>query len=395
MRQFFLTIALISSLTNAANCQTKYRYSFNDFKPEAKIYLEKLVQSGGTCSDAGNIALNYLTDSVAIDDLKRMTLAEHPLLRAAAFFALCFKYHDADSTLEHVPATQAQYWRNDSTARRNSGLIDSILLNHLDDSAIISFCRGEWGTTYSYVSDYYLFISKGRTTILKTHLEEAIITNHTYLANSSNNGFIYLLKMRGEVSYKVIKDLAHSWANNALVNGDEYTLIEALSEYKKQEDIPFILFSLMRMGAEQSKSRLFYIAENNPDSAYFRFVDVFYRGFKKAVLKKSYWQYYGEGPYFEVFRGKYLSFLGALAAYKNKRSLDIFNEILHKKIYPKEIFKDDELRWELYNILIKHKDPIYAHVIKTLKKTALAYAKKCCLPAEQVITPFCKGCEYW
>jgi hypothetical protein len=89
MQKFLLSIALIASFINVTNSQAKYPYSFSDFKPEARIYLEKMVQSGGTCSDAGNIALNYLTDSVAIDDLKRMTLAEHPLLRAAAFFALC------------------------------------------------------------------------------------------------------------------------------------------------------------------------------------------------------------------------------------------------------------------------------------------------------------------
>jgi hypothetical protein len=288
----------------------------------------------------------------------------------------------------------AQYRRNDSTARRNSDLIDSILLNHLDDSAIISFCRGDWGTTYSYVSDYYLFISKHRTKILQTRFEEEIITNHTYLANSINNSFIYLLKMKGAASYPIIKALAHSWVNNALANGEEYTLIEALSEYRKQEDIPFILFSLRRMSDGLDDSRLFYIAENNPDTAYFKFIEGSYRRFKRYVFKKNYFQHYARA-YYETFKYDYISFLGALAAYKSQRSLDIFNEILHKKIYPKEFFKDAELRCELYAILTKHKGNIYSDLLKTLKNTALAYDKKCCLPAEEGTTPFSSECEYW
>lgn len=392
MRRFFLTVILISSLIYAANSQIKYPYSFKDFNPALRPYLEKIVNAGGDCYYVSGS--NYLIDSTSVDELKKMTLSEHPLLRAAAFHALCYKGNNpkSDSILSTYPETAHTDSLINVESRRNSNLIDSILLNHLDDTATITFCRGEFGRAYIYVSDYYLYTSRHKTKILETVLQDEIMSNHNYLATAYNYDFISFVKMKNENSYPIIKKMAtshHAWSRD-----EEYRIISALSEYKKKEDVQFIFKKLEWLNWGPDESGAFAIIENNPDTSYFKLIERFYRGHKHAIEKKNYLQYYRD-PYQLVYREKFFSFLGATAAYKNQKSLDILNEILQKKIYPKEFISDEELKWQLYTVLSRNKDAQYYGLLRALKSSALAYEKKYFMPAYNNSTNFCAGCEYW
>ena len=215
MQLLIRCLILIIIFVGCKSYKTKYPYSLSDFNPELRERLDKILQNGGLCdypSDENNIPeyYDFLIKKTSAKDLYYLINCEHPILRAFAFYCL---------------------------VNREDSAINQILLNHLDDTAIITRCWGEFGEDYTYVSDYFISLSERNTKILKAYLKDEVITNHSYLSHAYF--FIDELEHPEEKYYKIIKKMVEN-PGLSYAKGGETVALTALSKYNKKEDIPFI-----------------------------------------------------------------------------------------------------------------------------------------------------------
>lgn len=355
----FIFIVLLGGCTTY---KAKYPYSLADFNPELRVHLEKVIQNGGMC-DLDNYDespapeyYKYFSEKVTTNDLHKLVDCEHPILRAIGFSYLRGK-KDTD--------------------------LSQILLNHLDDTAIITICNGEFGPGYSTVSDALISMSRRDSVIFKSILTEEVITKHPYLSHAYE--FINEIEKPAEKYYTIIRNMAKIdgsvlWLHN-LYNKKEIGLY-ALSKYRKKEDISYIANELSRYWRLFSGyyNYSFKIIEQNPDTAYFKIIEDYYRYISGNRTKMnlqlgfydSYWKI-GE---------KYDSFLTALASFKNKRSSEIIEAITILELYPDNSYfqfsysYSSNYTYRIYNLLKENECPEYKKLIKLLKPKAMAYEKE-------------------
>ncbi len=352
--QYVLRFAVIIIVFSSCNSyKAKYPYSLNDFKPELRKHLEKIVQNGGRCDDdidygennSSENTYSYLKNNTSVSHLEKLINAEHPILRAYGFKVLCNK---------------------------DSFDIDNLLLHHLDDTATIIWCKGEWGEDLIYVSDYFLVRRMIKNKILNKSLKDEVIINHSYLRKAYQ--FISEVDKPEEKYYPIIKKMI----KKARQSEDLNTALYALSTYKKKEDISFIteeLFANWRRFEDEP----FKLIKDNPDTAYFKILERYFRyisyGTTEADIQVSFYR----SPD-NIFK-KYDSFLEALTSYKNKPSAEILAQIINRKIFPVESIRDriTELNWrknELYDILLRNSCAAYKTLLAQLKPFADAYKRK-------------------
>lgn len=348
--QYVLRLAAIILLLSSCNSyKTKYPYSLNDFKPELRRHLEKIVQNGGRCDEDIDYENNtstestytYFKNNVSISDLKKLINSEHPILRAYSFKFLC---------------------------QKDSSDIDNLLLQHLDDTAIITWCRGEWGEKLIYVSDYFLVQRNSINKVFSPLLKDEIIKNHNYLHAAYL--LIYEMDKPEEKYYSFIKLMI----KKARKSEDLYTVLYSLSTYRKKEDIPFIADELFanwkRFGFDTFK-----LIADNPDTAYFKIVEQYFRYISHGKTENEIQINFYRSS--NNLSEKYNSFIEALASYKNKKSAAILGQIINRKIYP--AYDDTELSRrenEVYDIICKNTCIEYKTFLSQLKPQADAYKKK-------------------
>jgi hypothetical protein len=251
--------------------------------------------------------------------------------------------------------------------RSNSKIIDKILLGHLDDTAIITYCAGEWGNQYTYVSDYYLDRinrRRGKTEISNSVLADEVLRNHNYLHCALR--FLEADVTDSRKYYSAIKQIANR--NNFFTNYEKFQILSILSAYKKPDDVPFIAERLSRAWGEHDDGA-FDLIRKNPDTAYFKILEKYY----SILSRRKTWDYSKVtfmGTW-EKIRDNYEPFLSALLAYKNQRSADIAADIIKRQLYP----PGDSLRKEsneelMYSLLKENECPAYSELIRLLKPTA-------------------------
>jgi hypothetical protein len=357
---FFLIIIAASSCNSY---KTKYPYSPNDFRAELRPELEKIVINGGTCAtyfdEDDNTRrdkfISLVDSGTSENELQKLTACEHPVLRAYAFKILC---------------------------RRKSPLVSNILLNHLDDTAIISYCRGEFGEDYTTVSDYFLDQSEGKTTLLKADVIKTVITKHPYLLTAASV-FTYP-KDSMKQYYQELKDIILK--DYPLHYRYGYQLIAKLSEYKKDIDTGFIKKSLEERWRDNEQLK-FQVIENNPVSSYFFAVEKFYvrlLGLKYRKLLQI------EFLHNEKFTSAFNQFIDATTSYRSKRGAEIIQSILQKKLYPDEtsapaMYHEGTFYSTLLDQLKKYDCDYYAKIKKTISPKAIAFNKKYRLKMETYI----------
>ena len=352
MQSIFKLLILILLFAGCKTYKTKYPYSLSDFNPELRMRLEKIVQNGGLCDitneddSASPEYYKYFSEHVSVDELHKLIICEHPLIRAFAFHYLCYK---------------------------DSSNIDKILLDHLDDTAIITYCMGEFGETYVSVSDYFIGQSRMKTTILKSDLKDNVITNHTYLSNAYR--FISELENPEEKYYLTIKQMAKNprgihWYN------EKGIALYALSKYNKKEDISFIAEGLSRIWNlyDYNYDSCFSIIVQNPDTAYFKIIERFYRGISREQTNEEL-QYTFYNSWSKLSE-KYDSFLAALISYKNKRSSEIIDTIIKRKLYPLDFSSGKKYPYIICDLLKENECPEYKRLINLLKPGAVVIEKE-------------------
>ena len=351
--QYLIKIAILIILLSACNSyKTKYPYSLNDFRPELRMHLEKIIENGGMCDYDNNENVfpdyyRYFSEKISVEDLHKLIICEHPILRAMAFGYL---------------------------REKDSLNISKILFDHLDDTAIITHCMGEFGPEYIYVSDYFLDATFRQTKISKDILIDKVITTHSYLSFAYK--FIGALETPQEKYYPTIKKMAEI-SHSSLYYEDLYYKKEialyALSKYKKKDDISFIAKELSQHWRLFSGyyNYTFSIIKENPDTAYFKIIESFYRGISIERTRKQLQYGVYKSPYH--IEDKFSAFLRALVAYKNKRASEMLETIIKKELYPFDFSNLENYRYTIYKLVLKNNCAAYKNLIKLLKQEAKAF----------------------
>lgn len=350
---YLLKFAVIIILLNTCNTyKTKYPYSLADFKPELRVHLEKIVENGGMCEDfTDRSAYTYLSKKASNKELEKLVICQHPLLRAYAFNVLC---------------------------QKNNPSINKILYAHLDDTAIISYCAGEFGPSNTTVADYFLDQSRKHTSILTQTLVDTVITKHPYLIHAVT--FLSRFVENDEKYYPPLKKIVENkyrWHYNY-----EEELLVLLSKYKKNSDTSSIAKELNRKWFRKEDKK-FPLIEDNPVASYFYSIEKYYKKLL-ALYEKKYLQ--DEFIRDEKFARAFENFISATAAYRSKRSADILTDILNRKIYARSQNKDKNnygdiyFRYILENAVKKHSSPYYKNLMALTLDAANYYKKNYTLP---------------
>lgn len=338
-----LRLAVAYILLSSCNSyKAKYPYSIGNFRPEVRSILEKIVQRGSTSSYYSE----QLEKSCSLEELRSLFKCEHPVIRACTFPALIAK---------------------------DPNNIETILFSSLDDTAIISYNRGEFGIPRVYCADYYLYSMKYNSKIEEQKIFDSLLLHHTNLENTFNE--LRDKDSLPEKYYTIVKSMAlktidsESWYGNPNISSEyekEDAILIALSKYKRKEDVEFILRHL-----NFNTETTWQIIQDNPDTAYFNVInDFFTQIIKSSEISETRLQllFYG----YRNLGKNFPSFLKALAKYKNEKSLKIFLKILKQKLYPipSRRFSAETFKAELYDILIEENCSVYYNLIKQLKPSA-------------------------
>jgi hypothetical protein len=347
--QYVLRLAVVLLLLSSCNkYKAKYPYSLRDFNPELREQLEMVVSNGGMCNDRIYDSSLVVVKQSSIADLEKLADCEHPIIRAYAFTLLC-----------HI---------RDSSTRK-------ILFNHLDDTAYISNCRGEWGEQTDYVADYFIYQTEEISNIPDSILRDEVILNHSNLSHAYL--FISDLENHEEKYYDVIKEMTNIKGRKQNAYDLELLALSALSKYNRKEDIPLIAEKLSTTWRSAKSEYCFYLIERNPDTAYFSILELYYRIISREnnIGARQYIFYTGRSG----LGIKYNSFLEALVRYKNKKSSEMIADILKREIYPVDLSnspKGENYHYKIYTLLKANECAEYINLINQLKPEALKFEKQ-------------------
>jgi hypothetical protein len=279
---------LIVILFWSCNTDNKYSYAIKDFRKPLQPYLTSIVSKGIVMYYDSSLR-NIATDK----ELIKLGNSEHPVLRASAFREMLHR-----KSFNHF----------------------DILMNHLDDTAIVATDAGEWGILYSSVSDDIIEHAKWKDTAGKNKTIDEVITGHNYLRSA----YTILSNLQPqEKYYPYIKDMAirerksvsdynKPWA------GDVEFALYGLAKFKKKDDIK-IIKELLISNAWNMGSVSFNLMKEFPDTSYLAVFETYY--------KRNFYRNICTGRSVD----KAVHFVETIATYKNNRSAEILKTILNKK----------------------------------------------------------------
>ena len=135
MNKFTLFILVVIMIATGYNRTNKYSYAIRDFKKTLQPYLTEVVSKGIVGYDTTTYYINLnATDK----ELRQLSRCEHPVLRAVALRGMLSR-----PSFNHY----------------------EVVMNNLDDTAMVAVDWGEWGLKYFRVSDDMLHESKWKDTM--------------------------------------------------------------------------------------------------------------------------------------------------------------------------------------------------------------------------------------
>ncbi len=281
----FLTIFIL--LLSCKN-EHSYTYAIKDFRKSIQPHLVKIVSKG--------IVSYYdssLRDMATDKELKQLSQSEHPVLRAWAFREMFHR-----KSFDHF----------------------DILMNHLDDTAIVGFDHGEFGISYMTISDDILQEARWKSKEYKNITINEVITKHNYLKSA----YTILLQIEPqEKYYPLIKEMATRRRNYDEEYGEQgfedidYALY-GLAKFKNNEDIK-IIKALMLSNSWRMSELSFRLMKEFPDTAYLEVFETYYpRNYYRSICM-------------DRNSDKAVGFINSIATYKTQRSAIILDSILNRK----------------------------------------------------------------
>jgi len=283
-------IVLFSSCKN----ELGNTYAIKDFRESLQPFLYDIVSKGiVTYHDSSQIK------SITDNELIRLSKSDNPLLRATAFREIF---------------------------DRNSFNHFDILMNHLDDTAIVATDAGEFGIWYRTVSDDILQEANWETPEAKNNTIKQVLTKHNYLRSA----YTILEQLEPqEKYYPFIKDMAtrprHLDRREGYeldFNDIEYALY-GLAKFKKKENVQFIKKKLIKHIWELSDIS-FRLMKEYPDTAYLDVLQTYHR--------RQFYKFSGNRPGgfsgYIADRAAPEDFIQALVIQKNDRSAKLLDTML-------------------------------------------------------------------
>jgi hypothetical protein len=243
LRQLLSPILFLLFLS--CNNDHGYPYAIKDFRKSLQPYFTEIVSKGIVMGY--DSSLKYMATN---KELIQLSQSEHPVLRASAFREML---------------------------DRNSFNHFDILMNHLDDTAIVAIDEGEFGTWYETVSDYILQEARWKTQEAKKKTIDQVLTKHNYLGSA----YVILLKIEPqEKYYSLIKEMATrprrlSDGHEQKFNDIEYALY-GLAKFRKQDDVKIIKKQLMK-NVWYISYMSFQLMKEFPDTAYLDIFQYYHR----------------------------------------------------------------------------------------------------------------------
>jgi len=349
-------LLLLSCLFYSCKSNNKYPYAIRDFSNSLQPHLTGIVSTGIVGFDKDT---RFVQEHATDEELKKLSKSEHPILRAVAFRAMLER-----SSFNHF----------------------DIIMNNLDDTAVVATDAGEWGVHFSKVSDDMVRDGTWKDTVAKNKTIEELILKHNYLKSAYDHLTNIELK---PIYYPYIKAMAIREIDYDYTIGlgdANYSNIEnalyALAKYKRAEDIPFIKDILLANISQMSYTS-FWLMADYPNELY---LDIFEKYYPKVFYRK-------------ICRDQEtdiaMSFIRALATYKNERSAKILNSILHKdpltpcnantyQLKETLVYAIWENRCEAYSTLGKQVESLWKKYEGDRKESEKYYQSQSAIPSENI-----------
>ena len=315
--------------------ESSYTYAIKDFRKPLQPYLIKIVSTGIVTYHDSSLR-NMLTDK----ELLQLGQSEHPVLRASAFREMLQR-----KTFNHF----------------------DILMNHLDDTAIVATDAGEFGIWYRTVSDDILQEAGWKTQEEKNKTIEQVLTKHNYLRSA----YLILLKIEPqEKYYSFIKDMA---TRPRRLSEDGYELdfddieyaLYGLAKFKKKEDVNIIKKQLMER-VWQLSDISFRLMKEFPDTAYLEIFRTYHR--------RRFYRFSGDNRY--GFTGNddnqasSEDFIEALVSQQSDKSAQILDTILRRLPSVTCVSNKEYIEDELVMQIWENPNPVYAKLRDRIKGKA-------------------------
>lgn len=268
----------------------------------------------------------------AIDkDLEQLAQSEHPILRMAALREMLER-----KSFDHF----------------------KVIMDHLNDTALVPIAIEEGGRWYRFVTDDMIENARWKNMADKNKTIDAIITKHNYLRaaytilDSLSPQEKYYASIKEMASRNRDADYSYSEPDNC---DFEYALY-GLAKFKKKEDIPLIKQKIFQnIGFIGSLS--FRIMKEFPDTTYLEI-------FEKLYPQDFYRSYFQEGYYYM----KTEDYMESIAVYKNAISSRILDWILNKKQYSNRLVLSNQLPEEVAHAVWKNPCVAYAKIREQVKE---------------------------
>lgn len=319
------------------SCKTdnKYNYAIKDFRKSLQPHLTNIVSK--------NIVMHYDSSlrHMATDEvLMQLSQSEHPVLRASAFREIL---------------------------NRNSFNHFDILMNHLDDTAIVETDAGEFGIWSRTVSDDILQEANWKTKDEKNKTVEQVLTKHNYLRSA----YTILEQLEPqEKYYQYVKDMA-TRPRRQTDDGDELNFddieyaLYGLAKFKKQHDIKIIKKQMME-NVWRLSDKSFRLMKEFPDTTYFDVLQAYHR--------RRFYQFSGNRPGgfsgFIADRAAPEDFIQALVIQQSNNSAKLLDTMLNRLPLRTCMPDKENIIDEVITAIWEHPCPAYARLREKIKPKA-------------------------
>jgi hypothetical protein len=310
--------------------ETKYPYALADFPDKLQPYLSRIVNTG-FIGVPNYDCVDYL-DSFATDkQILRLTRCEHPILRSVALSIASWR-----PSIDHY----------------------SLLMNHLDDTARISWHFQCASFEYKYVSDYMVMRYKWKTQAAKDSTIYKILQQHPYLECAySALGKIKLT----EAEYPIVRAMANSDVRQYIRCNAYYHL----ASFQKPEN-KMMLHDLMDTETYDLSCEALSLMGDYPDTIYLPILKKYYRHFYRNIAGESW------------FSNDPDCYLKALAGYRREESAEILRKIFYRKPilpYYHSAYDTSSFKETLYEIIVTNDCKAYKDMV-TIARTYLTERDK-------------------
>jgi hypothetical protein len=241
-----LCLTIIIFFLSCKNDHSLYTHAIRDTRASLRPHLTKIVSKG--------IVMYYdssLRHMATDNELLLLSHSEHPILRASAFREMLHR-----KSFDHF----------------------NIVMDHLDDTAVVQTDGGEFGIWSRTVSDDILQEAGWQTKEKKNKTIEKVLSRHNYLRSA----YTILLQIEPEEKYySFIKDMA---TRPRFLSEDGYELrfsdiefaLYGLAKFKKQGDLKIIKTQMLKQVWQLSETS-FNLMKRYPDTTYFDVLQTYHR----------------------------------------------------------------------------------------------------------------------